>query len=156
MKLITESLLDEVSQQAIESPRLRMNYNMHDSLEDGVQRMLNALEPGTYLPPHRHAHPAKVETYIVLRGRLIAFFFTEQGEVEQFVELSPSYGQYGVEIPAGVWHTLVTMEKGTVIFEVKEGPYVPLSKEDLAPWAPSPTEVYAVDAYVKHLVAQVK
>ena len=79
MKLISEDLLNQVTQEALQSPRLRMNYNFHTSMDAPVHRMLNALEPATYLPPHRHSD--KEETYLVLRGKLLAFFFNDEGEV---------------------------------------------------------------------------
>ena len=103
--LIDDNLLDEVAAEARASERLRMNRNLHLSLDEKVQRMLNALEPGTSLPIHRHRHTA--ETYVLLRGR-----------------------NYGLHIPQGQWHTLEVKESA-VILEVKEGPYAPLTAEDL-------------------------
>lgn len=152
MKLITEPLLNQVSAQAEESPRLRMNYNFHDSLQAPVQRMLNALEPGTYFPPHRHINPDREEMYIVLRGRLITFLFDEDGQITERVELSPADGKYGIEIPPGVWHSIVVVEKGTVIYETKQGPYIPLSKDNVAPWAPDVSDREAVADYLEQLL----
>lgn len=128
MKIIDNELLDEVSKQARESERLRMNYNFHDSLDAKAQRLLNALEPGTELPVHRHCMTG--ETYIVLRGRIKVFFFDDDKRVTEEVELDPLKGEYGVHIPAGQWHTLEVLEKGTVIFEVKDGPYCPIAPQD--------------------------
>lgn len=147
MKLITETLLDEVTEQARKSPRLRMNHNFHESMEAPIHRMLNALEPGTYLIPHRH--PDKEETYLVLRGSLIAILFDEEGEVINKVTLNPKMGNYGIEIPAGTWHGIVVLEPGTVIYEIKQGPFSPLTPENLASWAPAPTDREKVDAYMK-------
>lgn len=126
MHLINKTLLDEVSEKAVLSPRLRMNYNLHDSLEAKAQRLLNALEPGTQLPVHRHPHTA--ETYILLRGRINVLFYNEDKQVQEKQELSVTSGNYGVNIPAGQWHTLEVLESGTVIFEVKDGPYTPLTQ----------------------------
>lgn len=127
--LIDNILLDQVTDQAKSSERLRMNYNLHDSLDAKAQRLLNALEPGTVLPIHRHRHTA--ETYIVLRGSINVIFFDDNKTfIEQHL-VTPSQGVYGVHIPAGQWHTLEVMESGTVIFEVKEGPYAPLKEEDI-------------------------
>ncbi|WP_455972760.1 WbuC family cupin fold metalloprotein [Bacteroides congonensis] len=127
--IINEKLLDEISAKAEKSDRLRMNYNLHDSLDAGVQRLLNALEIGTILPIHRHCHTA--ETYLLLRGKICVLFYNEMGgETDSFM-LDPHIGNYGVHIPAGQWHTLEVMERGTVIFEVKDGPYTPLSPEDI-------------------------
>ena len=126
--LIDKYLLDEVASKARASERLRMNYNLHESLEDSVQRMLNALEPGTVLPIHRHQHTA--ETYALLRGRIDVMFYDERGTEVQRFELDPTRGAYGVHIPAGQWHTLEVHESA-VILEVKEGPYMPLQANDI-------------------------
>lgn len=151
MKLISEELLNKVTQEALESPRLRMNYNFHTSMDAPVHRMLNALEPGTYLPPHRHSD--KEETYLVLRGRLVAFFFNDEGEVIEKSILNPKSGMYGLEIPVGVWHSIISLESGTVIFEVKKGPYQPLPAEDVASWAPAPADSEQVKAFMDKLLA---
>lgn len=111
------------------SERLRMNYNLHDSLEAKAQRLLNALEPGTLLPIHRHRHTA--ETYIVLRGAIKVLFYDDNKMLTDEFMVSPQEGSYGVHIPAGQWHTLEVLESGTVIFEVKDGPYAPLKPEDI-------------------------
>lgn len=129
MKLINEDLLNEVTQQAKESPRLRMNYNLHESLEAKAQRLLNALELGTILPIHRH--PNTAETYLLLRGRIRVMYYNDQKVETECVTLDPMKGSYGVHIPAGQWHTLEVLESGSVIFEVKDGPYRPLGEEDL-------------------------
>ncbi len=154
MKLITEELLDKVSEEAEASPRLRMNHNFHESPQAPVQRMLNALEPGTYLPPHRHKNPDREEMYLVLRGKLITFFFDDNGNITERIELNPAEGKYGIEIPPGVWHSIVVLEKGTVIYEAKQGPYIPLSKENFAPWAPDTNDTEAVKEYMKKLLRQ--
>lgn len=127
--IIDNTLLDQVTQQAKMSPRLRMNYNLHDSLDSKAQRLFNALEPGTELPVHRHLHTS--ETYIVVRGRMNVLFYNDDKQLTEECELDPQRGLYGVQIPAGQWHTLEVLESGTVIFEVKEGPYTPLTPENL-------------------------
>lgn len=127
--IIDNTLLDQVTQQAKMSPRLRMNYNLHDSLDSKAQRLFNALEPGTELPVHRHLHTS--ETYIVVRGRMNVLFYNDDKQLTGECELDPQRGLYGVQIPAGQWHTLEVLESGTVIFEVKEGPYTPLTSENL-------------------------
>ncbi len=126
--LLNDKLLDEVTSRAKVSERLRMNYNLHDSLDAKAQRLLNALEPGTLLPIHRHRHTA--ETYVLLRGRIdVMFCDATGGEVERFA-LDSHTGNYGVHIPAGQWHTLEVHESA-VILEVKDGPYTPLDPADL-------------------------
>jgi len=152
MKIISEELLNTVSGQAKENERLRMNYNFHDTLEEPIHRMLNALEPGTYLPPHRHKNPDKDETYIILRGSLLTVFYDDEGNIIQKTELNPKKGIYGLEIPAGMWHSIVVLEPDTVIFEIKQGPYAPLGGENLAPWAPDPSDEKAVELYIKSIL----
>lgn len=126
--IINNKLLDEVTAQAKASKRLRMNYNLHESLDAKAQRLLNALEPGTVLPIHHHPHTA--ETYILLRGCIDVMFYDETGAEVQRFALNPLTGNYGVHIPKGQWHTLEVLESA-VIMEVKDGPYKPLDPEDL-------------------------
>ena len=121
--VIDKTLLDKVSEQAKSSPRLRMNYNFHLSLEDKCHRMLNAIEPGTEIPIHRH--PDKDESFVVLRGKVRSTTYNDDGSVIESVVLCPENGLYGVDIPKGVWHKLESLESGSVVFECKEGPFVP-------------------------------
>lgn len=129
MKLIDTNLLDSVTEQAKQSPRLRMNYNFHESLDAKSQRLLNALEPGTVMPIHRHLHTA--ETYLLLRGSLRVCFYNEQNELVKEEILNASEGKFGIDIAAGEWHNIEILESGTVIFEVKDGPYLPLTESDI-------------------------
>lgn len=123
MKIIDKDLLDTVSNEAKESPRLRMNYNFHQSLDEKCHRFLNAVEPGTEVPIHRH--PTKDETFVVLRGKVRISTFNDEGDVIESIVLCPEEGKYGVDIPKNVWHTLESLAPDSVIFEVKEGPFVP-------------------------------
>ena len=129
MQRIDTNLLNEVTAQAKESPRLRMNHNFHGSLEAKAQRLLTALEPGTVLPVHRHPHTS--ETYLLLRGKIRVMFYNDAKEETESTVLDPLTGDYGVHIPAGQWHTLEVLESGSVLFEVKDGPYTPLGEDDL-------------------------
>ncbi|MDD2294061.1 MAG: WbuC family cupin fold metalloprotein [Bacteroidales bacterium] len=126
--IIDTQLLDKVAAEARRSPRLRMNYNLHESLDAKAQRLLNALEPGTVLPIHRHNHTA--ETYILLRGSINVIFYNDDGSRKECFALDPRCGKYGVQIPKGQWHTLEVNEP-SVIFEVKDGPYTPLEEKDI-------------------------
>ena len=126
--IIDNQLLDSVSNQAKNNERLRMNFNLHDSLDAKAQRLLNALEVGTVLPIHRHQHAA--ETYILLRGRINVMFYNDEGKEVERYELQPDEGRYGVHIPQGQWHTLEVLDS-SVIFEVKDGPYMPLKAENI-------------------------
>lgn len=123
MKIIDKELLDEVSRQAKQSDRLRKNYNFHESLEDKCHRMLNAVEPGTLVPIHRH--PTKDESFVILRGKVRSTTYNDDGSVIESVVLCHENGVYGVDIPKNVWHRLEAMEQDSVIFECKEGPFVP-------------------------------
>lgn len=126
---IDKKLLDKVSAKAKASERLRMNFNLHDSLDAKAQRLLNALEVGTILPIHRHRHTS--ETYILLRGKIRVMFYNEIGGETEYFILNPQQENYGVHIPAGQWHTLEVLENDSVIFEVKDGPYTPIEPEDM-------------------------
>ena len=116
-------------EQAKESPRLRMNYNFHASLDDKCHRLLNALEPGTVVPIHRH--PTKDESFVLLKGMIRVNLFDDAGKVTETVVLNPSDDVYGVDIPKNVWHNVECLESGSVIFEVKEGPFVPHDKDGI-------------------------
>ena len=129
MKIIDKSLLDTVTAGAKESNRLRMNYNFHDSLDAPCQRLLNALEPETIVPIHRHQHTS--ETYILLRGKLRMMFYNDQKEIIEETILSSESTNYGIHIPAGVWHAMEVLASGTVIFETKDGPYMPIQECDI-------------------------
>ena len=129
MKKIDSILLDEVSLQAQSNPRLRMNHNFHDSMTAPSQRLLNALEPGTVLPIHRHT--LTDETYVVLRGKLWVRFYDDAKQVLEEALLDPTSGCYGVNIPAGQWHSIEVLQAGTVIFECKDGPYTALNESDI-------------------------
>ncbi|MDR0865637.1 MAG: WbuC family cupin fold metalloprotein [Candidatus Symbiothrix sp.] len=131
IQIIDRSLLDQTSAKAISNERLRMNYNIHTELIDPVNRMLNALEPGTVLPIHRHLHPYKNETFIILRGELDVLLYKDDGSLLDCVTLNASKGNYGIDIPGNVWHSLDVKESGTVVFEVKQGPYSPIAPEDI-------------------------
>ena len=125
--IIDDQLLDKVAAKAEESPRLRMNYNLHNSLDAKAQRLINVLLPGTPLPVHRHRHTA--ETYVILRGKMFVVFYNDLGAQTERYLLDTTQGNYGVQIPAGQWHGIEVIEP-SAIFEVKDGPYMPLEPED--------------------------
>lgn len=127
--IIDKKLLDELSAQAKASPRLRMNYNFHHSLDELCHRMLNAVEPGTEVPIHRH--PTKDESFVILRGKVRLTTYNDDGSIIESVVLCQEDGVFGVDIPKGVWHKLESLESGSVIFECKEGPFVPHEEEGL-------------------------
>lgn len=124
MDIIDSKLLDRLTEEAKASDRLRINHNFHKSLDDKCQRLLNAMEPGTIMPIHHH----KVdEMYIVLRGDLTVTYHDDHKNIIESHRICPREGNFGIQIPAGTWHSLIVHESGTVIFEVKEGPFIPHS-----------------------------
>ena len=131
--LIDDSLLDALASEAQASPRLRMNRDMRNTPDDGSQRMLNALEPGTVLPIHRHRGTS--ECQILLRGKIDVMFYDDSGRETVRYRLDRDEGRYGVNVPAGTWHNLTVIEPA-VIFEAKDGRYEPLSREDTLTAAP--------------------
>jgi cupin fold WbuC family metalloprotein len=137
MQIIDENLLRTVSCAARDSSRLRKHHNLHSDYAEPCQRLLNAVEPGSYIRPHRHLTPPKPETFVALRGRFAALVFGASGELEKVIRFGAGGGTAGVDIPAGVWHSIVSLESGSVFFETKPGPYEPLSDKDWAPWAPA-------------------
>ncbi len=125
---INDELLDKVTAEAEASPRLRMNYNLHDSLDAKAQRLINVLLPGTPLPIHRHQYTA--ETYVLLRGKMFVVCYDDLGgQIERYY-LDPTQGNYGIQIPKGQWHTVEVLEPSAIL-EVKDGPYTPLAPEDI-------------------------
>ena len=126
---ITQALLDSLTEQAKASPRLRMNMDLRNSAEDQSQRMLNAIEPGSPLPIHRHMKSS--ETVVCLRGHLRDVFYHDAGVVTEVIDLAPNSECVALNIPIGQWHTVEVLESGTVILECKDGAYQPLSPDEI-------------------------
>ncbi|MBV8634127.1 MAG: WbuC family cupin fold metalloprotein [Burkholderiaceae bacterium] len=133
MRTLTLTDLDQLTTTAQQAPRQRSNTNFHPQLDAPVQRLAIAMEPETYVRPHRHRN--SWELLNVLRGAFEVIVFTEQGEITERIRLSADKVRV-LEMPAGTWHSVLSLEPGSVVFEVKQGPYVPLGPEDLADWAP--------------------
>lgn len=150
LKLIDKNILDETSEKATHNTRLRMNHNFHE-LSDSLQRMLNAIEPDSYIQPHRHLDPAKVEVFLILRGLAAAFLFDDKGQILDSQILTPSGQCPGVEVAPGQFHTIVSLEPSTVLFEAKDGPYVAVTDKDFASWAPAPEDIEAAGKYLRKL-----
>ena len=128
--IINQALLDKLTEEAKASPRLRMNLDLRNSAEDVSQRMLNAIEPGSVLPIHRHQKTS--ETVVCLRGKLVWEFYDElERRCTEAVELSPNGQVVALNVPAGQWHTVKALESGSVILEMKDGPYEPIGPEDI-------------------------
>ena len=148
--IIDALLLEAVSHEARTSPRRRRNRNFHPDDHAACHRLLNAMEPDSYIPPHRHLDPAKGESIIVLRGRFGAVFFDDQGAVVSRAMLEPGGAVVGIDVPPGVFHTLLALIPGSVFFECKAGPYLPLTPAEQAPWAPAEGATEAT-AYLQRL-----
>ena len=125
--VIDRSLLDNLTAQAKASPRLRMNFDLRNSSADGSQRMLNAIEPGTVMPIHRHKSSS--ETVVCIRGHFEEYFYDESGALVDVVDMVP--GGVVLNVPIGQWHSLKSLESGTVLLECKDGAYEPLGDEDI-------------------------
>ncbi|MFH2554548.1 WbuC family cupin fold metalloprotein [Klebsiella aerogenes] len=133
MKQITISDMQQQSAAAAAAPRLRAHRNFHPELSDPVQRLAIAMEPGTYIRPHRHPHT--FELLLPLSGRFVVLNFDEQGTVTQRVVLGEECT--ALEMAAGTWHAVLSLDHGGIIFEVKHGGYQPVAEQDSAPWAPA-------------------
>lgn len=150
MKIISRELLDQLTEAARHSPRLRMNHNLHSADNSRCHRLLNAIEPSSYIRPHRHLDHEKTEGFILLRGRLGIVAFADDGTVVQTVLLSGATGNQAIDIPHGVYHTGVSLGSGTVFYESKGGPYLPLTEAEKASWAPEDDDPAAL-AYLEQL-----
>ncbi|TLX74963.1 cupin fold metalloprotein, WbuC family [Labilibacter sediminis] len=151
MKVIDKALVNQLSHDAQKSNRKRKNLNFHTSDSDTLQRMLNAFEPNTYVQPHTHVNPDKREVFIVLTGRLLVIFFNEKGQIIRYVILDRKSGVYGIEINPGEWHTATGLEPGTVVYEIKDGPYDMGDDKNFASWAPKENDKEASDTLRKWL-----
>jgi cupin fold WbuC family metalloprotein len=151
MKIVTAAVIDALSAEARLTGRRRRNLNLHLHDEARSQRLFNAIEPGSYIRPHRHLEAEKEETLLLVRGRLGVLEFGDDGSVMAAELLAPGEA---ADIAAGTWHTAISLERGTVFFEAKAGPYRSLSAEELAPWAPADNSPDAAE-YLKGLLARV-
>ena len=128
--VVSQAVLDELTAQAKASPRLRMNMDLRNGPEDSSQRMLNAIEPGSPLPIHRHKYTS--ETIVCVRGRVVEEFYDELERIcTESIELSPGGPNVAINVPAGQWHTVRALESGSVLLEMKDGKYEPLGPEDI-------------------------
>ena len=128
--IIDQQALDELTARAKDSPRLRMILDLRNSPADQSQRMLNAIEPGAVLPIHRH--PTTTETVVCLRGHFVEYYYDADGRLTDTIDMVP--GGTLINIPAGQWHNLESLESGTVLLEVKDGAYEPIGEEDILNW----------------------
>ena len=149
---ITQEMVDQKVADARANPRRREILVLHDGDGDSLQRMLNAMEPGSYVRPHRHVTPPKAEGLVVLSGSLAFVAFDDEGEpdAESFLVLSRERGVLGIDYRAGLWHTFFALETGSVVYEVKPGPYDAATDKEFASWAPEEGSPEA-DEYLERL-----
>jgi cupin fold WbuC family metalloprotein len=152
VQIIDPALCDTLIARARQSPRLRTNHNFHSSMEDNPHRFLNVMVRGTYIAPHRHLDPPKAEAFLVLRGEIAFFIFNDTGEIVRIEILGRE--AIGIDIAAGLWHTLIVLTPEAVCYEVKPGPYSAANDKDFAPWAPREADP-EVPQYLARLAAAV-
>ncbi|MBC3872710.1 WbuC family cupin fold metalloprotein [Undibacterium flavidum] len=137
IQIIGQQTVEILSAQAKENPRLRKNLNFHANNEAACHRLLNALEPGTYVQPHCHLSADKDETLVVVAGRVGVLLFDASGVVQQSLVLAPATEYFGIHIPSGTFHSMVALSSGSVFFEAKAGPYLAIAEQERAAWAPA-------------------
>jgi len=131
---ITNELLDKVVDKSKKSPRKRCNYNFHKDKNEPVQRFLNALQPDTYLRPHKHL--GGIEIFLILRGRVLILVFDNNGEIKEYLILDYEKGDVGVEILPHNWHSFIALQENSILYEIKEGPFIEGQDKIFANWAP--------------------
>nr|WP_319401100.1 WbuC family cupin fold metalloprotein [uncultured Carboxylicivirga sp.] len=134
--IINDELLDGIIEQSRYNSRRRKNYNFHEVMDDPLQRMINVLQPDSYVQPHKHEDPDKREAFIILKGRLLVVIFDDEGKITDSAILDNSKGSYGYDINPGIFHSIIALEPDTVVYEVKDGPYNPMDDKNFAAWAP--------------------
>jgi cupin fold WbuC family metalloprotein len=152
IRYIDKALLDEVCAEAQASPRRRKNRNFHTDDTQPGHRLLNAIQPGSYIQPHRHLDPTKGETMVVLRGMLGLVTFDDAGNIVETAKVSHGGTPMGIDIPHGTWHTVFALAPDTVFLEAKAGPYLPLTADEKSAWAPAEGDPAAA-GYLARLVA---
>lgn len=150
---IEQSFIENLILRAKNSPRKRQHYNLHKSYDEYLQRFLNAVEPGSYIRPHRHITAGKTEIFIAFTGRFLVLIFDSKGNLTDHQILSPAKSPYAVEIAPDTFHTVCSLESGSVAFEIKDGPFDPAAAKDFASWAPEEGTPEALQ-YLHDLVLQ--
>ena len=148
---IEKDFLEGLTAQAKQSPRKRQHFNLHKDYSQVLQRFLNAVEPGSYIRPHRHLTAGKTEIFIPFTGKFLVLIFNERGDVTDYQVLAPVTSPYAVEIAPETYHTVCSLESGSVAFEIKDGPFDPAAAKDFAAWAPAENTPEA-DFYLWELI----
>ncbi len=151
IQLLDTALFDSLIERAGQSPRLRTNHNFHASLDEGLHRFLNVMLRGTYVTPHRHVDPPKPEAFVVLQGELVFFTFDDDGRIATRHRLGRD--PVGIDVQAGVWHSMAVLSEHAVCYEVKPGPYAAVTDKTFASWAPSEGDPRASE-YLEWLIGQ--
>ena len=158
MKIYTSDYLIALSERALGNKRMRQHQNIHKDFHEPCQRLFNAIEPGSYIRPHRHVSVPRDELLVALRGLMALVTFDDGGQVQRIVRFgSEKYGSglaIGVEIGPQTWHTVIALEEGSILLEVKAGPFDPAQPKDLAQWAPSEgsSEAQTYVNQLRHLI----
>jgi cupin fold WbuC family metalloprotein len=154
MKIVDLKLLDELTAKAQASDRKRSHHNLHDNLDEDIHRLCMGAEPGTYIRPHRHFECDKWELFIALRGKVAVLTYDDNGCVKNRIELTAGGAPCAIELSADTWHNFVSLESGSVVMEVKRGPYEPPTPNDSASWAPAENDDAAPEFGAWYLKAQ--
>ena len=133
---IDTNLLNEMAVKAKSAKRKRAHYTFHKSDDDTLQRMLNSMQPGTYLQPHKHEDPDKREVFICLTGKMLVVEFDEKGNIAEYMILDPETKNYAAEIAPRTYHTVICLKPNSIAYEIKDGPYEPIDDKNFASWAP--------------------
>jgi cupin fold WbuC family metalloprotein len=150
IKINTE-LISQVSDQAQSRLRKRQNFNFHRQMDDTLQRLLNAIEPYSYIQPHKHEAPDKREVFFILRGKMAVIEYDSEGNIVDHIILDAACGNYAVEIPERTWHSIISLEPGSVSYEFKDGPYNPIDDKNFASWAPKEGAADSRE-YIEHVL----
>jgi cupin fold WbuC family metalloprotein len=148
--LITTDHIHSCARASRRSPRKRIILPLHKTNDAILHRMLNAIQPGSYIQPHRHLFPPKAESVIVLQGAIYVFIFKATGEISKIHTVAAGGINLGIDSEPGVFHTFAAIEEDTVLFEVKPGPYNQADDKDFAPWAPAEGD-HGAEAYLDYL-----
>jgi cupin fold WbuC family metalloprotein len=152
---INKEFITPLLEKASNSKRKRTNYNFHIYPQDTIQRMLNILNTGTYVQPHKHENPDKREAFIILKGKVAVVEFDDKGNPTESIILEANTKNYGCEIAAKTWHSIICLEDNSVVYEVKDGPYVVSDDKDFASWAPTEGEV-GTGEYTRNLLEKLE
>lgn len=155
MLKINDQFLNNLMTKARQSERGRINHNFHYGGDDPLQRMLNSMQPGTYLQPHKHQNPDKREVFMALTGKFVVIQFFDDGRIADHMILDPKNNNFAAEISARTYHTIICLEPDSIIYELKDGPYNPNDDKHFAPWAPKEGEAEC-EGYIKSILTQLE